>query len=95
MPLFDKRRRQGWKRSFNGSRYVIIRIEVVQCRIYYEMFVSRILEVANATPGIFSFINYAKADVWAAGAIAYEVFGLENPFYHKMDRKGLDSRNYR
>lgn len=52
-------------------------------------------EVANATPGIFSFINYSKADVWAAGAIAYELFGFKNPFYHTMDRKGLDSRRYR
>jgi len=47
-------------------------------------------EVANATPGLFSFINYSKADVWAAGTLAYEIFGLENPFYN-----GLDSRTYR
>jgi len=47
-------------------------------------------EVANATPGLFSFIDYSKADVWAAGTLAYEIFGLENPFYN-----GLDSRTYR
>ena len=47
-------------------------------------------EVANATPGLFSFIDYSKADVWAAGTLAYEMFGLENPFYN-----GLDSRTYR
>merc|ERR1711971_547704 len=46
-------------------------------------------EVANATPGLFSFIDYSKADVWAAGTLAYEIFGLENPFYN-----GLDSRTY-
>lgn len=33
-------------------------------------------EVANAVPGIFSFINYEKADVWSCGAMAYEIFGM-------------------
>jgi len=47
-------------------------------------------EVANATPGLFSFIDYSKADVWATGTLAYEIFGFENPFYH-----GLDCRLYR
>lgn len=46
-------------------------------------------EVANATPGLFSFIDYSKADVWSTGTLAYEIFGFENPFYH-----GLDSRTY-
>jgi serine/threonine protein kinase len=52
-------------------------------------------EVANAVPGIFSFINYEKADVWSCGAMAYEIFGFENPFYNQsMNKKGLDSRTY-
>merc|ERR1712156_678909 len=47
-------------------------------------------EVANATPGLFSFIDYSKADVWSTGTLAYEIFGFENPFYH-----GLESRTYK
>lgn len=52
-------------------------------------------EVANASTGLFSFINYEKADVWAVGAIAYEIFGLDNPFYCSQSKKSLDSRSYR
>lgn len=52
-------------------------------------------EVANAVPGLFSYIDYAKSDVWAAGALAYEIFGNDNPFYSTKDKKGLDSRNYK
>lgn len=51
-------------------------------------------EVANAEPGLFSFINYSKADVWATGTLAYEIFGLKNPFYHTKQNRGLDSRSY-
>ena len=51
-------------------------------------------EVANAVPGLFSFIDYSKADIWAAGALAYEVFGLQNPFYGTKKNRGLDSRSY-
>jgi len=32
-------------------------------------------------PGPFTSISYAKSDVWAVGAIAYELYGMENPFY--------------
>ena len=38
-------------------------------------------EVSGASPGTFSYIDYSKADVYAAGAIAYEIFGQENPLY--------------
>ncbi|CAH0381159.1 unnamed protein product [Bemisia tabaci] len=38
-------------------------------------------EVATAQPGLFSNINYSKSDVWAVGAIAYELFNGVNPFY--------------
>ena len=46
-------------------------------------------EVINAEPGIFSSIDYSKADVWSAGAIAYELFGASNPFYmeNNMNRR--------
>jgi hypothetical protein len=32
-------------------------------------------------PGPFTRINYSKSDAWAAGAIAYELYGVKNPFY--------------
>lgn len=38
-------------------------------------------EIINKEPGPFSVLNYSKADLWACGAIAYEIFGLNNPFY--------------
>lgn len=38
-------------------------------------------EVMCSEPGPFTRINYSKSDAWAAGAIAYELFGMENPFY--------------
>ncbi|XP_039282658.1 serine/threonine-protein kinase PINK1, mitochondrial [Nilaparvata lugens] len=39
-------------------------------------------EVALAEPGVFSYIDYSKADAWAAGSIAYEILSEHgNPFY--------------
>lgn len=38
-------------------------------------------EIITQTPGTFSVLNYSKSDLWAAGTIAYEIFGLCNPFY--------------
>lgn len=43
-------------------------------------------EIINQTPGTFSVLNYTKSDVWAAGAIAYELFDGRNPFYQKKLR---------
>ncbi|XP_017785420.1 PREDICTED: serine/threonine-protein kinase PINK1, mitochondrial [Nicrophorus vespilloides] len=40
-------------------------------------------EIINQSPGTFSVLNYAKSDLWAAGAIGYEIFGQVNPFYQK------------
>ncbi|XP_077074836.1 serine/threonine-protein kinase PINK1, mitochondrial [Siphateles boraxobius] len=48
-------------------------------------------EVATAVPGRGVTIDYSKADVWAVGAIGYELFGQPNPFYSSQ---GLDSRSY-
>lgn len=48
-------------------------------------------EVATAVPGPGVTIDYSKADAWAIGAIAYELFGEPNPFYHAQ---GLESRSY-
>lgn len=43
-------------------------------------------EIISKEPGTFSVINYSKSDLWAAGTIAYELFGINNPFYE--DKKG-------
>jgi len=51
-------------------------------------------EVALARPGTFTYINYDKSDLWTVGAIAYEIFGGENPFYGSNEKKGLQSTNY-
>ncbi|XP_046744147.1 serine/threonine-protein kinase Pink1, mitochondrial isoform X2 [Diprion similis] len=46
-------------------------------------------EIVNAEPGPFTSLNYTKADLWAAGAIAYEIFGQKNPFYGEKGQKPL------
>lgn len=38
-------------------------------------------EIILKEPGTFSVLNYTKSDLWACGAIAYEIFGKPNPFY--------------
>nr|CAD7408729.1 unnamed protein product [Timema poppensis] len=38
-------------------------------------------EVVCAEPGSFTSIDYSKSDAWAVGALAYEIFGTDNPFY--------------
>uniref|UniRef100_A0A3Q3IEW2 Serine/threonine-protein kinase PINK1, mitochondrial n=1 Tax=Monopterus albus TaxID=43700 RepID=A0A3Q3IEW2_MONAL len=48
-------------------------------------------EVATAVPGCGVVIDYSKADAWAVGAISYEIFGQNNPFYRAV---GLESRKY-
>ncbi|XP_075407718.1 serine/threonine-protein kinase PINK1, mitochondrial isoform X2 [Tenrec ecaudatus] len=50
-------------------------------------------EVSTAHPGPGAVIDYSKADVWAVGAIAYEIFGLSNPFYSRGPAH-LESRSY-
>ncbi|XP_065068095.1 serine/threonine-protein kinase Pink1, mitochondrial-like isoform X1 [Rhopilema esculentum] len=47
-------------------------------------------EVAMAVPGQGRFIDYSKADLWACGAIAFEIFGESNPF---TDGR-LENRSY-
>jgi PTEN induced putative kinase 1 len=46
-------------------------------------------EIITQKPGTFSVLNYAKADLWAAGAIAYEIFGSANPFYGQNKLKNV------
>ncbi|XP_043429880.1 serine/threonine-protein kinase PINK1, mitochondrial isoform X1 [Prionailurus bengalensis] len=50
-------------------------------------------EVSTACPGPRAVIDYGKADAWAVGALAYEIFGLSNPFYGQ-GRAHLESRSY-
>ncbi|KAM5247019.1 serine/threonine-protein kinase PINK1, mitochondrial [Ctenodactylus gundi] len=50
-------------------------------------------EVSAAWPGPRVVIDYSKADAWAVGAIAYEIFGLANPFY-LQGKALLESRSY-
>uniref|UniRef100_A0A8D0HLD1 Serine/threonine-protein kinase PINK1, mitochondrial n=1 Tax=Sphenodon punctatus TaxID=8508 RepID=A0A8D0HLD1_SPHPU len=50
-------------------------------------------EVVTAVPGPGVVIDYSKADAWVVGAIAYEIFGLCNPFYGK-GKSALESRHY-
>ncbi|XP_078697693.1 serine/threonine-protein kinase PINK1, mitochondrial-like [Branchiostoma floridae x Branchiostoma belcheri] len=38
-------------------------------------------EVATAVPGPRNFVDYTKSDVFAVGALAYEILGQPNPFY--------------
>jgi serine/threonine protein kinase len=51
-------------------------------------------EIVNTQPGRFSCLNYAKSDLWAAGTIAFELFGQQNPFYSYGTSEGLDSATY-
>ncbi|KYQ56678.1 Serine/threonine-protein kinase PINK1, mitochondrial [Trachymyrmex zeteki] len=46
-------------------------------------------EVITAEPGPFTNINYTKADLWTVGTIAYEIFGMQNPFHGKKDEKAV------
>jgi serine/threonine protein kinase len=55
-------------------------------------------EIATAQPGWFSVLDFRKSDVWAAGAVAYEIFGAHNPFYRRPktrpEARALDARTY-
>lgn len=42
-------------------------------------------EVRNAEPGPNRSVDYSKADLWAAGTMAYEIFTKINPFYREKD----------
>jgi len=53
-------------------------------------------EIACASPGFGVWLDYSKSDLWAAGAVAYEILGAGNPFYRgSHDSQRLDSRTYR
>ncbi|XP_050492628.1 serine/threonine-protein kinase Pink1, mitochondrial [Bombus huntii] len=52
-------------------------------------------EVITAEPGPFTSINYTKADLWTVGTIAYEIFGMKNPFHSDMEGTSLKNHNYK
>lgn len=52
-------------------------------------------EIIKQQPGTFSILNYSKSDLWAAGAIGYEMFGCTNPFYGDSSTKRLRNDNYK
>lgn len=52
-------------------------------------------EVITAEPGPFTNINYTKADLWTVGTIAYEIFGMQNPFHgEKGEKAALNNYDY-
>lgn len=51
-------------------------------------------EIIGQQPGTFSVLDYRKADLWACGALAYEVFGRPNPFYATEDGCNLRNSTY-
>lgn len=52
-------------------------------------------QVACATPGLFTYIDYSKSDAWAVGTIAYELLSdLGNPFYRSVSGASLRNTTY-
>ncbi|XP_050398916.1 serine/threonine-protein kinase Pink1, mitochondrial [Patella vulgata] len=53
-------------------------------------------EIACATPSRSgrAVLDYGKSDLWAVGTLAYEIFGLENPFSGQTGSKCLNSSLY-
>lgn len=51
-------------------------------------------EIISKKPGPFSKLNYSKSDLWAVGALGYEIFGASNPFYGDKNRR-LNSMMYK
>lgn len=58
-------------------------------------------EVKTAVPGLLRSVNFSQSDLWAIGALAYEIYGIENPFLSTRQnpignkRKCLDSATYK
>ncbi|XP_011495382.1 PREDICTED: serine/threonine-protein kinase PINK1, mitochondrial isoform X2 [Ceratosolen solmsi marchali] len=50
-------------------------------------------EIILSEPGTFTSLNYSKSDLWTVGAIAYEIFGMPNPFCGTYQQKSL-LKNY-
>jgi len=52
-------------------------------------------QIACAKPEPNGVLDYRKSDLWAVGALAYEIFGFNNPFYRLDDGTRLRSATYR
>lgn len=52
-------------------------------------------EIITQVPGTFSVLDYSKSDLWAAGAIAYEIFAHKNPFYAIEGQDRLRNVDYK
>lgn len=54
-------------------------------------------EIITAIPGPASVLDYSKSDLWAVGALAYEILGADNPFYPTESNSyhHLNSYNYK
>lgn len=50
-------------------------------------------EILTKTPGTFSILDYSKSDLWACGAIAYEIFDSINPFYGQPNLNDPDEQS--
>lgn len=52
-------------------------------------------ELVTAKPSPYAVLDYSKSDLWALGTMAYEIFGVDNPFYRKTAGSlRLDSATY-
>lgn len=52
-------------------------------------------EIITKKPDRFAVLDYSKSDLWAAGTIAYEIFGEKNPFLgSKGEESQLKNHNY-
>ncbi|GFO05811.1 serine/threonine-protein kinase pink1, mitochondrial [Plakobranchus ocellatus] len=54
-------------------------------------------EISTAVPGPNSILDFGKSDLWAVGAVAYEILGADNPFYPSRDNshRQLSSGTYK
>lgn len=60
-----------------------------------------VLQIITAVPGLIQSVNFSQSDLWATGALAYEIYGQENPFcgpqqeVSKKKQKALNSATYK
>jgi serine/threonine protein kinase len=51
-------------------------------------------EIITKEPSMFSILDYRKSDLFAVGALAYEIFGYSNPFYNSDKTIALKNTDY-
>lgn len=52
-------------------------------------------EVKCAQPGFMRSIDFSRCDLWAAGTLAYQFYGADNPFLKIVEKDCLDSGTYK